>query len=66
MKHIPIIFPISLAVITFFLVLSGVYAISESAVSTATEVVSIEDRNVVQTNQLKWHQKTAVWVCPLH
>lgn len=64
MKHIPIIFPISLAVITFFLVLSGAYAISESAVST--EVVSSEDGNVVQFNQLKWHQKTAVWVCPLH
>ena len=65
MKHIPIIFPISLAVITFFLVLSGVYAISEGAVST-TESVSSEDGNVVQINQFKWHQKAAVWVCPLH
>ncbi len=50
MKHIPVIFPIFLAVITFFLVLSGAYAISEGAVGSSEEVRnSRESGNVIQT-----------------
>jgi hypothetical protein len=74
LKHIPIIFPISLAVIIFFTFFSGAYAISENALDGQSQAYTA---SVIDTSSefasdpeaqddLQWHERAAIWVCPLH
>ncbi len=56
MKEIPLIFPFALLVIIVALMFSTVYGLADSAVKAKGD----------STNQYKWEEKAALWVCPFH
>lgn len=77
MRDIPIVFPISLAIILAMLVFTGAYAISASAVegggvysTPSGAVVSIDTAaggaNGATGGEYDWYQQAALFVCPLH
>ena len=79
MRDIPIIFPISLAVIVALLLFTSAYAISANAVegespysstfAPAGVVVPLDQNGGDSTGDsagYSWYEKTALFVCPLH
>ena len=72
MKHIPVIFPLSLLVIVLLSFFTGAYAISEDALSEEPGVIAAAGPGVSNepgdagSLDHRWYQKTAIWVCPLH
>ena len=76
MRDIPIVFPISLAIILAMLVFTGAYAISADAVdgggmyaTPAGSVVSVDTAagaNDAADGGYDWYQQAALFVCPLH
>ena len=75
MRDIPIIFPISLAVIVALLLFTSAYAISANAVEGESAysstfapagVVVPLDKNGGDSAGYSWYEKTALFVCPLH
>ena len=64
MKHIPIVFPVSLLVIIVLSFFTGAYAISESALRDQPTAVAATAEQGETDHQ--WLEKSAIWVCPLH
>ena len=63
MKHIPIVFPLSLLVIIVLSFFTGAYAISENALSEQPTAIAAAGQG--ETDH-QWLEKGAIWVCPLH
>ncbi len=71
MRELPIVFPISLAIIVLMLLFTSAYAISSSAAASEQMYASTLTSgglggNVEQAPNRTWYQKTAFAVCPLH
>ena len=77
MRDIPIVFPVSLAIILAMLVFTGAYAISASAVegggvysTPSGSVVTVSTvaggANEASGGEYNWYQQAALFVCPLH
>ena len=77
MRDIPIVFPISLAIILAMLVFTGAYAISADAVegvgvysaqagSVASMNAAASGANEAAGGEYSWYQQAALYVCPLH
>ena len=64
MKHIPIVFPLSLLVIIVLSFFTGAYAISENALTEQPTAISAAAEQGEPDRQ--WFEKGAIWVCPLH
>jgi len=62
MKHIPIVFPISLVVIVVVMFFSGAYAIAEGAAGGPGSETDLRDVSA----DVDWYQSAAIWACPLH
>ena len=59
MKHIPIVFPLSFAVILVVIFFTSAFAIADGAVGRGAQSAEA-DANY------EWYESTAIWVCPLH
>ncbi len=77
MRDIPIVFPVSLAIILAMLVFTGAYAISANAVegggvystpsgSVVTVSTAAGGANDAAGGEYNWYQQAALFVCPLH
>ena len=71
MRELPIVFPISLAIIVLLLLFTSAYAISSSAAAServyaSTLTSGAFGGNVERPPDRTWFQKTAFAVCPLH
>ena len=76
MRDIPIVFPISLAIILAMLMFTGAYAISADAVegggvysTPAGNVLALDKppgANEAADGEYNWYQQAALFVCPLH
>ena len=74
MRDIPIVFPISLAIIVVMLFFTGAYAISANAVegggvySTPAGSALPVEQTTRDTGggEYDWYQQAALFVCPLH
>ena len=59
MRHIPIVFPLSFAVLLVVIFFTSAFAIADGAVDReagATEAAA----------EYEWYESTAIYVCPLH
>ncbi len=71
MRELPIVFPISLAIIVLMLVFTSAYAISANTVSNEQiygaplASVGVSDGGE-RASDRAWFQKAAFIVCPLH
>ena len=65
MKHIPIVYPLSLLVLIIFVFFTGAYAIAEGAVGEPVVPAATTDSGVAVDDH-EWYESTAIWVCPLH
>ena len=74
-KHIPVIYPLSLVVIILVTFFAGAYAISEGAfkdtspIYAATAPTFETDAGPAAlggATQHDWYETAAVWICPLH
>ena len=59
MKHIPIVFPLSFAVILVVIFFTSAFAFADGAVDR--EAWSAE-----AAADYEWYESTAIYVCPLH
>lgn len=69
MREIPIVFPISLAIIVLLLVFTSAYAISSSAYASEQQAYSAtlsSGGSVENAPDRSFYQKAAFAVCPLH
>ena len=68
MRELPIVFPISLAIIVLMLVFTSAYAISSSAYANEQAYAAnlSSGGSVENTPDRTFFQKTAFAVCPLH
>ncbi len=68
MREIPIVFPISLAIIVLLLVFTSAYAISSSAYASEQAYASTLTSGASGENapDRSFYQKAAFAVCPLH
>ena len=71
MRELPIVFPISLAIIVLLLVFTSAYAISSNTVSNEQMYgASLAPAGLSpgrdQTTERAWFQQAAFIVCPLH
>ena len=71
MRELPIVFPISLAIIVLLLLFTSAYAISSNTVANeqlyASNLTSGNfGANTQQAPDRAWFQKAAFAVCPLH
>ena len=71
MRELPIVFPISLAIILLLLLFTSAYAISSSAAAnermyTSTLASGSLGNDVEPALNRSWFQKAAFVVCPLH
>ena len=71
MRELPIVFPISLAIIVLLLLFTSAYAISSNTVANeqlyASNLTSGNfGANTERTPDRAWFQKAAFVVCPLH
>ncbi|MDA1188501.1 MAG: hypothetical protein O2854_02305 [Chloroflexi bacterium] len=68
MKDLPKIYPISLLVIIIFIVFVAAYAVSEQAISGVEASGSSIESSPTQAEDtgFAFHQRAAIWVCPLH
>ena len=63
-RDVPLVFPISLAILLVMLFFSGAYAISENALEG--ERVSGQVEAAVGSEDREWLEDAAIFVCPLH
>ena len=63
-RDVPLVFPISLAILLVMLFFSGAYAISENALEG--ERVSGQVEASVGLEDREWVENAAIFVCPLH
>ena len=63
-RDVPLVFPISLAIILVMLFFTGAYAISENALEG--ERVSGQVDAAVGSEDREWVENAAIFVCPLH
>ena len=63
-RDVPLVFPISLAILLVMLFFSGAYAISENALEG--EQVSGQVEAAVGSADREWLEDAAIFVCPLH
>ena len=70
MRDLPIVFPISLAVVIIMVFFSGAYAISAGAVNDQPEPTSSAIGGTVREGEQvvdnAWFEDAAVFVCPFH
>ena len=79
MRDLPIVFPLSLAIIVAMLIFTSAYAVSSNAVgggpiySGAMTPAGIATQNVQgstaasdEAGAYNWYQQAALFVCPLH
>ena len=72
MRHIPIIYPISLVIMLILTFAAGVYAVAEGALEDiapayAATASAFESETVTgEATQHDWYEQAAVWICPLH
>ena len=64
LRDVPLVFPISLAIIVVMLFFTGAYAISENALEG--EQVSGQVDTAVAPEGQEWLEQAAIFVCPLH
>ena len=64
LRDVPLVFPISLAVIVVMLFFTGAYAISENALEERVAAGQV-DAAVAPEGQ-EWLEQAAIFVCPLH
>ncbi len=71
MRDIPIVFPISLAIIVAMLIFTSAYAVSANAVagqgvySAAISPGAVAERTE-RAEDYQWFERAALLVCPLH
>ena len=63
-RDVPLVFPISLAIILVMLFFSGAYAISENALEGEQVLGQVEA--AVGLEDREWLEDAAIFVCPLH
>ncbi len=63
MRRVPLVFPISLAVLAVMSFFTGAWAVAEGAVNERATAAASGDAEAKGYN---WHQKAAIVVCPLH
>ena len=74
MKHIPFVYPLSLAIIVVAMFFVGVYSMAESAVKgddifaseVALEASPSTAGGTIRSGEHDWYEKTAIFICPLH
>ena len=70
MRDLPIIFPISLAIILILVFFTGAYAISAGAVPEQPVYTSTPGSGGAptgdETTQNSWFEQGAIFVCPFH
>ena len=68
MREIPIVFPISLAIIVLLLLFTSAYAITSSTVANEQlyDASLASDESGENTLDRSFYQKAAFAVCPLH
>ena len=59
MRHIPIVFPLSFAVLLVVIFFTSAFAISDGAVAREADATQAEA-------EYEWYESTAIYVCPLH
>ena len=59
MKHIPLVFPLSFAVILVVIFFTSAFAIAVGAVGRETQATEADA-------EYEWYESTAILVCPLH
>jgi hypothetical protein len=59
MKHIPIVFPLSFAVILVVIFFTSAFAIADGAVTREAQTTEADA-------DYDWYESTAILVCPLH
>ena len=59
MRHIPVVFPLSFAVILVVIFFTSAFAIADGAVAKAGQPAKADA-------DYDWYESTAIWVCPLH
>ena len=65
LRDVPLVFPISLAIIVVMLFFTGAYAISENALEGEQAASGQVDAAVAPEGQ-EWLEQAAIFVCPLH
>ena len=63
-RDVPLVFPISLAIILVMLFFTGAYAIAENALED--ERVSGQVETALGSEDREWVENAAIFVCPLH
>ena len=63
-RDVPLVFPISLAIILVMLFFTGAYAIAENALED--ERVSGQVETALGSEDREWVESAAIFVCPLH
>jgi hypothetical protein len=74
MRELPIVFPISLAVILIAIFFTAAYAISEDALSETSPAYASTHEPLIASSgaasdsaaETDWYQQAAIFVCPLH
>ena len=64
LRDVPLVFPISFAVILVMLFFTGAYAISENALEERAAAVQVDA--AVASEDREWLENAAIFVCPLH
>ncbi|MBM3934334.1 MAG: hypothetical protein FJ319_08545 [SAR202 cluster bacterium] len=62
MRNLPLVFPISLAVLLVMGFFTSAWAVAEGAVSEQEAAAAAGGDG----GEYQWHQKAAIVVCPLH
>ena len=74
MKHVPLIYPLSLALIVVVMFFAGVWSIAESAVN-GNDIIAVESAVTTGPSRVSaapppatkdWYEKAAIFICPLH
>ncbi|MBM3944470.1 MAG: hypothetical protein FJ317_03140 [SAR202 cluster bacterium] len=66
MKDVPKIYPIALLLIIVFIFFVAAWAISEGALNRAEAATGVTAPEESAVETLAFHERAAVWVCPLH
>ena len=59
MRHIPVVFPLSFAVLLVVIFFTSAFAIADGAVDREVQTPAADA-------DYEWYESTAIWVCPLH
>ena len=59
MRHIPIVFPLSFAVLLVIIFFTSAFAVADGAVGREAQATASDA-------EYEWYESSAIWVCPLH